>query len=627
MRSRRSRKENRITRTSSNQLRSSKPRSGFRVQGWHIGITLIVLAFAFAVFSSVSATAVHPFVSAPAPSLFKNDALAARARENVPASNAMLASGVLPSGLVTPTLPMGNGSVSGTSPYPYFEPDTQVLVYTGHGQTGWEPIPFRLVPWGVEFLFDDRFYDIDSAGRVRVNLSVKATATALAEADRAFEPYKSRWPEQEDLVRFVDSNNRHLLHNRAGTFQPGDRFWFQGVLYEGAADPAGPSGRILKNTNYVLGDNGRVMLVDEFALARGDSLDKVRGTQANTSVSATPATDIASNKDVLLTSLNSGASSTGLGLSEQQNSGIQSNRSTSGGSGGIPTDFLFAGQRWESSIGLYQMGDRWYDPALGRFISPDPIVPNSQDPQSWNRYSYVLNNPVKYTDPTGHMACLEDNFCFRRANGNDLVVRGGSYFVNPVEIGLANYYLSGGDTVHLNAVPAYNPLPLAYSKAGVEVALGYRENRPGIPDIASGVGAAVIVGKDDDILPAESVPGGERLGYTQTARDAATGAVAIDPYKVRFSQSSINYSFRDGGNIDDLAEGLRSGRIRPEDVPPIRLVERNGKLYTLDNRRLEAFRRAGVNVPYRMATSEEIAAEGWKFTTRNEGISIRVRGR
>ena len=50
------------------------------------------------------------------------------------------------------------------------------------------------------------------------------------------------------------------------------------------------------------------------------------------------------------------------------------------------------------------MGARWYDPALGRFISPDPIVPQLGNPQTLNRYAYALNNPVKYNDPTGHWA-------------------------------------------------------------------------------------------------------------------------------------------------------------------------------------------------------------------------------
>jgi hypothetical protein len=43
-------------------------------------------------------------------------------------------------------------------------------------------------------------------------------------------------------------------------------------------------------------------------------------------------------------------------------------------------------------------------------------------------------------------------------------------------------------------------------------------------------------------------------------------------------------------------------------------------------RRLAAFQQAGVDVPYRLATPQEIAAEGWKFTTTNDGTSILIRG-
>jgi hypothetical protein len=100
----------------------------------------------------------------------------------------------------------------------------------------------------------------------------------------------------------------------------------------------------------------------------------------------------------------------------------------------------------------------------------------------------------------------------------------------------------------------------------------------------------------------------------------------MDPQEIRFSQSSIGRRFSDGREVAELAEGLQSGSIDPANVDPIRLVERDGKLYTLDNRRLEAFRRAGKFVPYRMATEEEVAREGWKFTTTNDGATVRTRG-
>ena len=51
--------------------------------------------------------------------------------------------------------------------------------------------------------------------------------------------------------------------------------------------------------------------------------------------------------------------------------------------------------------GLIHMNGRMYDPRLGRFLSPDPIVGDVTSSQSWNLYSYVGNNPLSYVDPTG----------------------------------------------------------------------------------------------------------------------------------------------------------------------------------------------------------------------------------
>src|SRR6185437_5256787 len=62
----------------------------------------------------------------------------------------------------------------------------------------------------------------------------------------------------------------------------------------------------------------------------------------------------------------------------------------------------FTGQETIPSIGLVNMNGRVYDPALGRFLSPDPSVQFITDLQSYNRYSYVQNNPLSFTDPTGY---------------------------------------------------------------------------------------------------------------------------------------------------------------------------------------------------------------------------------
>ena len=65
----------------------------------------------------------------------------------------------------------------------------------------------------------------------------------------------------------------------------------------------------------------------------------------------------------------------------------------------------FTGQELEPETGLYFYNARYYNPVLGRLISPDSIVPEPGDPQTLNRYSYVGNNPVNRIDPidpTGH---------------------------------------------------------------------------------------------------------------------------------------------------------------------------------------------------------------------------------
>jgi RHS repeat-associated protein len=67
------------------------------------------------------------------------------------------------------------------------------------------------------------------------------------------------------------------------------------------------------------------------------------------------------------------------------------------------TDFGYTGQREYSSLGLLDYHARWYSPSLGRFVQADTLVPDLFDPQSLNRYSYVLNNPLKYVDPSGHI--------------------------------------------------------------------------------------------------------------------------------------------------------------------------------------------------------------------------------
>jgi RHS repeat-associated protein len=70
--------------------------------------------------------------------------------------------------------------------------------------------------------------------------------------------------------------------------------------------------------------------------------------------------------------------------------------------GTLGTDKEFTGQRLDGT-GLYYYNARYYDPTIGRFISADTVVQNVNNPQCFNRYSYVLNNPLNSIDPTGNV--------------------------------------------------------------------------------------------------------------------------------------------------------------------------------------------------------------------------------
>ena len=71
--------------------------------------------------------------------------------------------------------------------------------------------------------------------------------------------------------------------------------------------------------------------------------------------------------------------------------------------------FRFTGKELDES-GLYYYGARYYDPATGRFITTDSVKGSLKDPQSLNRYSYTMNNPLKYIDPTGEVVKYSDAF-------------------------------------------------------------------------------------------------------------------------------------------------------------------------------------------------------------------------
>jgi RHS repeat-associated protein len=74
--------------------------------------------------------------------------------------------------------------------------------------------------------------------------------------------------------------------------------------------------------------------------------------------------------------------------------------------GGTKSKFQYTGQEKDAETGLNYYNFRYYDSHTRRFAQPDDMLPDLYNPQDLNRYSYVNNNPIRYTDPSGH--CIWD---------------------------------------------------------------------------------------------------------------------------------------------------------------------------------------------------------------------------
>jgi RHS repeat-associated protein len=98
-----------------------------------------------------------------------------------------------------------------------------------------------------------------------------------------------------------------------------------------------------------------------------------------------------------------------LGLTDQAGNTIQRYDYSAFGSAEMPSGpdiahaYRFTGREFDSETGLYYYRARYYNAESGRFIAEDPLTGQSYIPQTLNKYSYVVNNPLRYIDPNGEI--------------------------------------------------------------------------------------------------------------------------------------------------------------------------------------------------------------------------------
>ena len=140
----------------------------------------------------------------------------------------------------------------------------------------------------------------------------------------------------------------------------------------------------------------------------------------------------------------------------------------------------YTGHESLREFGLINMNGRMYDPILGRMLSPDNYVQDPFDLQNYNRYTYCLNNPLKYTDPSGEfwhliIGAVIGGFMNWAANGFQFSWEGLGHFA----IGAAAGALSAGIGAGVNV-----------AMAGGSFAAGFMGTAAGISSTGFIAGAA-----------------------------------------------------------------------------------------------------------------------------------------
>ena len=125
----------------------------------------------------------------------------------------------------------------------------------------------------------------------------------------------------------------------------------------------------------------------------------------------------------------------------------------------------FTGQEHVDGLGLINLNARFYDPALGIFCSPDNYVQAPDNSQNFNSYSYCLNNPLIYTDPSGELIWLIPNIGWSKSGGLSigLTFMVGIPGVASAQTGVGYSFKSNDFNASVGATAAFNTVYASYS--------------------------------------------------------------------------------------------------------------------------------------------------------------------
>ena len=232
----------------------------------------------------------------------------------------------------------------------------------------------------------------------------------------------------------------------------------------------------------------------------------------------------------------------------------------------------FTGHEHIGSYSLINMNGRVYDPRLGRFLSPDPYVQAPDFSQSYNRYSYVWNNPLKYTDPDGEFVHLiigaiiggYTGYKIGKANGATGwsmfgYIAGGAAIgtlAGHVGASVFAYGMTAGSTAGMSSIStAFNAGMISGIASGAISGGGYTALAGGsVLDILGGITHGAVIGGFSGAAGAAAFQGMNNL-LNKTIQIGSKGT--MQPYKLLHNNT---LSYMTGSTASQMTANLARGK-------------------------------------------------------------------
>jgi RHS repeat-associated protein len=311
--------------------------------------------------------------------------------------------------------------------------------------------------------------------------------------------------------------------------------------------------------------------------------------------------------------------------------------------------------------GLVHLRARYYSPAQGQFLTPDPFKGWQTLPSSLHPYQYGYSNPVRFTDPSG-----ENPLCVKLGISTAILSTPAGGFLSFSACQAVTFAVVGGTTllaqqacVHgcdaaaqlldelryriaaqPQEMPSTGDFPLLpQQQAGVTAPHGSHLQWPVAPGFALGNWNQPTTTHNPDPASWQHLVDGLRHGGFPLAHVQALPICMsvgddhelVPARNIRYTQDTISPHTKKPWPIylDDLIGNMADYGYRG---PPINVVEKDGKLYSLDHRRLVAAQILGIDVPIvvqdlsNRRISQEYNAKSTGLSTGTEGEYIDVKG-